>query len=302
MNKFILILATIALHFIMSCNNTDFKSPKESFSIKEVSEMIKNDVLLIDVRTSDEIAELSYDIKNIMAIPLDSIEKNIYSIPKNKQVILVCQSGNRSEQAYELLKKKGFINIANMEGGMNAWIEAGLPTKRNDALANEEKKACCADPNSENCNPDGTCKQGTKTETKACCADPNSKECNSDGTCKTTSEETSINTNKVYVYAFHGTNQCTTCKNMKANTKATLDSYFDKELKTGKIVFQIVDVDDAKNQKLAEKFQATGTALMLYQIKNGKEKIVDLSDMAFEKANDKDLFTTDLKNKINELK
>jgi hypothetical protein len=56
-----------------------------------------------------------------------------------------------------------------------------------------------------------------------------------------------------------------------------------------------------KNEKLAEKFEATGTALMINQVKGGKEKIIDLSDMAFEKANDKALFVADLKSKINGL-
>ncbi|MCX6186312.1 MAG: hypothetical protein NTU43_04835 [Bacteroidetes bacterium] len=40
--------------------------------------------------------------------------------------------------------------------------------------------------------------------------------------------------NRLEVYAFHGTRQCETCKNMKANTKATLDNYFEEELKSGK--------------------------------------------------------------------
>ena len=75
------------------------------------------------------------------------------------------------------LKAKGFENVANMEGGMNAWSENGLPT-----LAGGEKKACCANPNSKDCNPDGTCKK--TAEKKACCANPNSKDCNPDGTCK----------------------------------------------------------------------------------------------------------------------
>lgn len=36
--------------------------------------------------------------------------------------------------------------------------------------------------------------------------------------------------NRVDVYAFHGTRQCTTCKNMKAFTRATLERYFKNEL------------------------------------------------------------------------
>ncbi|MDP1747224.1 MAG: nitrophenyl compound nitroreductase subunit ArsF family protein [Bacteroidota bacterium] len=101
--------------------------------------------------------------------------------------------------------------------------------------------------------------------------------------------------NRLEVYCFHGTRQCETCKNMKANTKTTLDKYFASQLKDSSIVFSIVDVDDEKNEKLAEKFQATGTALMINKIVNGKDSIVDWSDFAFEKANDADVFIPELK-------
>ena len=86
---------------------------------------------------------------------------------------------------------------------------------------------------------------------------------------------------------------------MKANTKATLDKYFAEELKSGKIVYQIIDVDDAKNEMLAEKFQATGTALMINKVVNGKDNINDWSDFAFDKANDANVFMSELKRKIN---
>jgi hypothetical protein len=206
------------------------------------------------------------------------------------------------------LKTKGYTNIANLEGGMNAWSEARLPTKTGVI----EKKACCANPNSKDCNPDGTCKT-VKEESakKACCANPNSKDCNPDGTCKKTAvtkDNTGVsqqNTtaganakNHLEVYCFHGTRQCETCINMKANTKATLDKYFSEQLKNGTIVFSIIDVDDAKNEKLAEKFQATGTALMINNVVNGKDNITDWSDFAFDKANDTGKFMPQLKSMI----
>lgn len=111
-------------------------------------------------------------------------------------------------------------------------------------------------------------------------------------------ESTIVSQNRLEVYAFHGTRQCETCKNMKANTKATLEKYFAEELKTGKIIYQIIDVDDAKNEKLAEKFQATGTALMINKVVNGKDNISDWSDFAFDKANDANAFIPELKSKI----
>jgi hypothetical protein len=114
----------------------------------------------------------------------------------------------------------------------------------------------------------------------------------------TKSTEILLLDNRLEVYAFHGTRQCETCKNMKANTKATLDKYFTEELKSGKIIYLVVDVDDEKNEKLAEKFQATGTALMLNKVVNGKETIYDWSEFAFDKANDTEVFIPELKAKI----
>lgn len=104
--------------------------------------------------------------------------------------------------------------------------------------------------------------------------------------------------NRVEVYCFHGTRQCETCKNMKANTKTALDTYFTSQLKDSTIVFSIIDVDDEKNEKIAEKFQATGTALMINKVVNGKDSIVDWSDFAFEKANDNEVYISELKKMI----
>lgn len=112
------------------------------------------------------------------------------------------------------------------------------------------------------------------------------------------SEKPQLKQNRLEVYCFHGTRQCETCKNMKANTKKALDNYFATQLKDSSIVFSIVDVDEVKNEKLAEKFQATGTALMINKVVNGKDSIIDWSDFAFEKANDNEVFISELKTKI----
>jgi thioredoxin-related protein len=107
-----------------------------------------------------------------------------------------------------------------------------------------------------------------------------------------------VKQNRLEVYCFHGTRQCETCKNMKANTKTALNKHFAAQLKDSSIVFSIIDVDDEKNEKLAEKFQATGTALMINKVVNGKDSIIDWSDFAFEKANDNDVFISELKTMI----
>ena len=109
----------------------------------------------------------------------------------------------------------------------------------------------------------------------------------------------SVKQNRLEVYCFHGTRQCETCKNMKVNTKKALETYFSNQLKDSSIVFSIIDVDDEKNEKIAEKFQATGTALMINKVVNGKDSILNWSDFAFEKANDNEAFISEFKTMIN---
>jgi len=89
-----------------------------------------------------------------------------------------------------------------------------------------------------------------------------------------------------------------TCKAIEANTKYTLDTYFANELKSGKIVFKIVNVDKKENEQFAEKFEATGTALFLNVIKDGKEKHVDLTNFAFMNGTDQKTFSDELKQTI----
>jgi thiol:disulfide interchange protein len=103
---------------------------------------------------------------------------------------------------------------------------------------------------------------------------------------------------KIEVIDFYGTHRCVTCKAIEANAKYTVDTYFADEQKKGTVVFKTVNVDKKENEKLAEKFEAAGTALFLNVIKNGKEKHIDLTDFGFSKGRDQDTFSKELKVKI----
>ena len=56
--------------------------------------------------------------------------------------------------------------------------------------------------------------------------------------------------------------------------------------------------DDQKNEKIAEKFEASGTSLIINVIKNGKEKQINLTEFAFMNGNDQATFSKELKAKI----
>ncbi|WP_241475588.1 rhodanese-like domain-containing protein [Priestia flexa] len=72
----------------------------------------------IDVRTPGEFR--GNKIRGFTNIPLQQLDQNTSSLLKDKEVIVICQSGMRSKAACKLLKKKGFNHITNVKGGMNA--------------------------------------------------------------------------------------------------------------------------------------------------------------------------------------
>ena len=106
----------------------------------------------------------------------------------------------------------------------------------------------------------------------------------------------------VLVYNFHVTNRCASCIAIEEATTKTLNTNFANELKSGKIKRFIIDVDDEKNAKLAEKYQVFGSSLLLVLVKDGKEKTVDLTGDGFKFAKSKeDRFIEILSKNITEL-
>lgn len=103
---------------------------------------------------------------------------------------------------------------------------------------------------------------------------------------------------KIEVLDFHSTHRCMTCNAIETNTKYTLETYFTQELKNNTITFQVINVDEKVNEKIAEKFEASGTSLFLNIIKNGQETKIDLTEFAFMNGNDKEVFSKELKTKI----
>ncbi|MDJ0727964.1 MAG: rhodanese-like domain-containing protein [Prochloraceae cyanobacterium] len=99
----------------------------DSKELKTLLELDKID--LIDVREADEYAR--EHIEGSKLISLSKFDVNLIPNNSDRQVILYCQSGNRSQQAAEKILASGFETIVHLEGGLNAWKSAGYPTKLN---------------------------------------------------------------------------------------------------------------------------------------------------------------------------
>ena len=104
---------------------------------------------------------------------------------------------------------------------------------------------------------------------------------------------------KLKVVYFHSEHRCPTCISIEENTKKTLNTYFSRELKDGTITFQVLNVDDDKNEELIEKYEAEGSSLYLTKIAGKNETTTDFTNFAFSYSrNQPEKFIAGLKTEI----
>ena len=92
----------------------------------ELDTMLKNkDFTLINVHTPFEGKIAHTDL----LVPYDQISEKVSQLPqdKNAKILLYCRSGHMSDIAAKSLIRLGYTNIWNLDGGMSAWENAGLP-------------------------------------------------------------------------------------------------------------------------------------------------------------------------------
>lgn len=74
------------------------------------------DIFLIDVRNKEE--HLAFNIGGKL-LPLTELMYHLDEIPKEREVIIYCKLGVRSQIAIQRLEQKGFTNLVNLTGGVN---------------------------------------------------------------------------------------------------------------------------------------------------------------------------------------
>jgi rhodanese-related sulfurtransferase len=106
---------------------------------------VKAGALLVDVRERDEVAQLAYDVPNIVNIPLSEFENRFHELPKDQELVMVCRGGGRSLKATYYLMNMGYDNVANMQHGIIRWVQRGFPTKGDSSsvLVKNDNAGCC---------------------------------------------------------------------------------------------------------------------------------------------------------------
>ena len=99
----------------------------EQLSVRDLSSK-RNGLVIVDVRGRSE-WETGH-IPGAQLIPLAELPARLAEIPADQPVAVHCQGGTRSAIAASLLASRGRKGVANVTGGMTAWIQAGLPMER----------------------------------------------------------------------------------------------------------------------------------------------------------------------------
>lgn len=99
--------------------------------INKAPSMAQKGFVLIDVRSPEEHAagfipgtDLNIDFREIKT------RHREIGAPLDEHVVVYCQSGRRSNIAAETLADLGYTHVYNVQGSLNAWVEAGYPVTR----------------------------------------------------------------------------------------------------------------------------------------------------------------------------
>jgi rhodanese-related sulfurtransferase len=99
-----------------------FKKAFESVTPEQAKEISDQGAYFIDVREPHEYK--TGHAPSAVNIPLGSLDRRLGSIPKEREILVICQSGARSTSASAFLAKAGYT-VFNVKGGTMNWRRSG---------------------------------------------------------------------------------------------------------------------------------------------------------------------------------
>jgi len=120
---------------------TPLVSGVKGMTVNEAVRLIDDEnSLVLDVRLDKEF-ETGY-INGAINIPVGALEARMGELDKfkNKRVLVVCQTGGRSMSGARVLRKHGFEEVNNLNGGLNAWVNGNMPVITKSAAKKNKKK------------------------------------------------------------------------------------------------------------------------------------------------------------------
>ncbi|MCK5639258.1 MAG: rhodanese-like domain-containing protein [Gammaproteobacteria bacterium] len=133
LNHWELFLALILILAMLA--STSFSSNLRGFKdlepMQAVQKMNHDNALVVDIRENNEINEGM--ISGSRHMPLSTLADKVDQLTKDKDrpMLVVCRSGQRSAKACGILRKQGFEPLYSLKGGIMAWENASYPLEKN---------------------------------------------------------------------------------------------------------------------------------------------------------------------------
>ncbi|MBK6792507.1 MAG: rhodanese-like domain-containing protein [Anaerolineales bacterium] len=119
-----LVALVVYLIAASSGGGTAASTQAREISVDQAYEMYQAGTFVVDVRTQAEWDE--YHAPNTTLIPLDELPARLNELPKDREIVVVCRSGNRSQEGRDILLQAGY-NATSMAGGLKEWYAKGYP-------------------------------------------------------------------------------------------------------------------------------------------------------------------------------
>lgn len=143
MKTFPIVVVSVAL-LVAACSDSD-SSTDESLTDPETAEALDaagirlvpadeastiaanppEDLVVLDVRTAEEFADGHVDGAVMLDFYDPDFASQIADLDPDVPYLLYCRSGNRSGQTAEMMAQLGFADVAEVDGGIIAWADAG---------------------------------------------------------------------------------------------------------------------------------------------------------------------------------
>lgn len=89
----------------------------------------ESDLVVLDVRTPDEYEDGHISGATLLNFYEDNFDQQLDQLDKDQPYLVHCASGGRSSDAREKMKEMGFTKIYHLDGGFQAWQQAGKPVE-----------------------------------------------------------------------------------------------------------------------------------------------------------------------------
>jgi len=133
LNNLLLFAALFVVMVMLIRSELDHLANKDSLlSPAKAIRLVNNhsDALILDVRTAADYK--NGHIKGAKNMPLSELTTSIEKLSEDKKrpILVYCNSGSTVTRAIKLLRKAGFENVNNLEGGIAAWKDASMPLSK----------------------------------------------------------------------------------------------------------------------------------------------------------------------------